>query len=1065
MPRTPKRNLPDWAIHFLLGCVAGVLPAVADVPPASTNSNQVSIAELQDDLASTVRAVRSFRIEGMVRAVVPQRSFVVLQDASASVLLELPSVGSAVRVGQELAVAGNNCPLVQTRYGIQAGTAPVVDNDGIHSVMEKSGTVFLDAGMRSLRVEWFNARGKMALNLEYEGPEVPRQMVPASLLWHGLAGGINRGELKPGLHFAAYEGNDWRVLPDFSRLIPVAEGDAANLSLTYRTRDEECGLVFDGLVEIGRPGVYRFHLTSDDGARLHVGKPSVACEVLAPPAQSLPAPESFERALADRGSRHWIEVEGEVAFASENHRSLEIELVVGGNHLPVTVVEGMALFSTNLLHQWVRVAGICEFSREAEDKKLVGIFVPSSAQVKVYSAVESDRGYSTNGLLTTAAQVRRLKPDEAGKHLPAKIRGVVIYSSPTAIVLQDSSGGVFVGSRAGGWAEQPAIGERWEIEGTTDPGDFSPVIVADTARYCGDAALPEPIRPTRDQLMNGNLDAEYGELHGVLTAVSNTEITLLTPDGKIIVVGNDDRPLPRLPAAAPGGGSLVGGVVRMRGCFATLVDLHTRQVIPGKIYLYPAQVEVEDPPPSDPFRLPVRKASDLMWFNARASALQRTKLAGQIIYASSGEYFVQDGGTGFRVFGDDLPPLRAGDMIEAVGYPKLGGPSPLLQEAQARNTGHALLPDPVKIPAEELLNRNRDATLVQVEALLVSDTVHQDEQVLELQSGPCHYVARLKFDPRTLTFLPAGCRVQLTGVYASADEDQDHIGENVAPFELLLNSGASIVVLQQPSWWTLRRAIIVMGLMTGVLGMTFIWVVLLRRKVEERTAQLKQEVEERQLVEQRHAIEQERIRVAQDLHDELGAGLTEVSMLGALANTAAIPPETKRRYLDQLTQMARSLVTSLDEIVWAVNPHYDSAASLTSYFSLFAESFLTLAGIACRFRVAEEIPEYPLESKVRHEVFVAFKEALNNVIRHSGATEVQLVFEVVGAHLVISVIDNGRGFESVAGSPGKDGLASLCQRMRQLGGDCHITSQPGRGTKVEFHLPSNGLQYGQSRNR
>jgi signal transduction histidine kinase len=495
------------------------------------------------------------------------------------------------------------------------------------------------------------------------------------------------------------------------------------------------------------------------------------------------------------------------------------------------------------------------------------------------------------------------------------------------------------------------------------------------------------------------------------------------------------------------------------------VQLQTRQVTPGKIYLYPALVEVEDAPPANPFLLPARKASDLMWFDARASALQRTKLAGQVIYALPGKYFVMDGGTGFRVVANESPSLSAGDTVEAVGFPRLGGPSPTLQEAQIRKTGHAILPDPVKVDSERLLDHNLDSTLVQIEALLVSDTVHQDEQVLELQSGPQHFVARLKSDSHPRTSLPSGCRLRLTGVYASADEDQNQVGASLAPFELLLNSAAGIVVLQQPPWWTLRRAITAMSALAGVLAVTFIWIALLRRQVDERTAQLKKEVEERQLVEQHHAIEQERTRVARDLHDELGAGLTEVSMLGSLANTPAVPPETKDRYLDQITQTARSLVSSLDEIVWAVNPQYDSAASLAGYFSLFAQPFLNLAGIACRLRVAEDIPEYPLDSKERHGVFCAFKEALNNVVRHSGATEAQLIFEAVDGRLVLSVIDNGRGFELAGAAPGQDGLAGLRRRMQQLGGDCQITSQPGRGTKVEIHLPLKRIQHGQNRNR
>jgi signal transduction histidine kinase len=293
----------------------------------------------------------------------------------------------------------------------------------------------------------------------------------------------------------------------------------------------------------------------------------------------------------------------------------------------------------------------------------------------------------------------------------------------------------------------------------------------------------------------------------------------------------------------------------------------------------------------------------------------------------------------------------------------------------------------------------------------------------------------------------------LVGVYASAYEDPETMHTRIAPFEMLLNNAANIVVLQKPSWWTVGRILMLLVVLSGVLSATFIWVALLRRKVEQRTAQLKQEIEQRQLVEQNHAVELERTRVARDLHDELGAGLTEVGLLGSLANTPAVETEERNRYLNQITQMARSLVTSLDEIVWAVNPHYDSLPSLVSYFSLYAESFLNLAGIMCRLRVAENIPAFPLDSKQRHGIFCVFKEAINNVVRHADASEVQIAFEIVKGKLVLSVVDNGCGFEFVPDSPGKDGLISLRQRMRELGGGCEINSQPGFGTTVRISLP------------
>jgi signal transduction histidine kinase len=233
----------------------------------------------------------------------------------------------------------------------------------------------------------------------------------------------------------------------------------------------------------------------------------------------------------------------------------------------------------------------------------------------------------------------------------------------------------------------------------------------------------------------------------------------------------------------------------------------------------------------------------------------------------------------------------------------------------------------------------------------------------------------------------------------------------------------------------------------------FSWVVVLRQRVIERTSQLETQIQERQRVERQHLIEQERTRVAQDLHDELGATLTEVSMLGSLARTASLPAESKERYLDQLTGVSRSLVTTLDEIVWAVNPKYDSVSSLASYYSLFAQRFLNLAGMACRLEVADAFPATPLDSRLRHGVFLAFRESLNNAVRHSGASEVRISMEVTENRLRIAVADNGKGFAPVDGQPGNDGVASMQQRMQKLGGHCQINSHPGTGTTVEFLLP------------
>ena len=225
-----------------------------------------------------------------------------------------------------------------------------------------------------------------------------------------------------------------------------------------------------------------------------------------------------------------------------------------------------------------------------------------------------------------------------------------------------------------------------------------------------------------------------------------------------------------------------------------------------------------------------------------------------------------------------------------------------------------------------------------------------------------------------------GSRLELTGTYVSQGE---RVSQDVASFELLLNSPSDIAVLARPPWWTLEKLLVILGALACVLAATALWITQLRRKVEQRTAELEIQIQERQRVEQQHTMEQERARIAQDLHDELGSGLTEISMLGARARSASVPPETRGSYLEQMSDKARQMVTALDEIVWAMNPTHDSLASMVSYFSLYAERFLGLANIAWRLEGPFESDDHAVDSRHRHQLFLAFKEALTNIVRHS----------------------------------------------------------------------------------
>jgi signal transduction histidine kinase len=237
-----------------------------------------------------------------------------------------------------------------------------------------------------------------------------------------------------------------------------------------------------------------------------------------------------------------------------------------------------------------------------------------------------------------------------------------------------------------------------------------------------------------------------------------------------------------------------------------------------------------------------------------------------------------------------------------------------------------------------------------------------------------------------------------------------------------------------------------------MLALLLLWITQLRRQVEKRTAEVGIQIQSRQRVEHQRTLEQERARIAHDLHDELGSGITEIGMLAARAKSTS--DEKRDRHLGQVGNKAREMVTALDEIVWATNPSHDSLASLVSYFCLYADRFLKLANITWRFEGPPASAELALDSRRRHQLFLAFKEALNNVVRHSAATEVRLSIQIGpdGLHLVIA--DNGRGLSLDTRTEEMDGVDNMRARIEKLGGRFEIAGEAGKGTTVRFHMPT-----------
>ena len=657
--------------------------------------------------------------------------------------------------------------------------------------------------------------------------------------------------------------------------------------------------------------------------------------------------------------------------------------------------------------------------------------------------------------LRTAEAVRVLKTEPAPKTMQVRLRGVVTFFDEQLYsrFIQDDTAGIYLQAST----NTPTLfpGQLVEIEGATSPGEYAPVVLVDHVHVLGEAPLPPSKQVNYEQLATGIEDSQFVEITGVVRSVRPLEqtpyydIEIVTGGGRLLVYAK------HLPVAKAE--DLLDSTVRVRGVCSTQFN-HQRQLFAIRLMVpRPDDLKIEAPAAENPYATDARPIGSLLQFTPQKSYGHRVKLAGTVIYYDPGAaLFLQDSNHGVEIQTKEHISLALGDRVEALGFVGQGDYTPLLQDAVYRKVSPGPILAALPLTADGALKGEHDCQLIQVTGRLIDRTQHANEQFLILQESNFIFQASLKqTDGRDdFTRLANGSRVAVTGV-CRIEPGKWEAGENwrAKSFSLLLRSPDDVVLLAAPSWWTLEKMLWIASAFACATLAAFSWIAVLRRQVAERTRELEVQIQQRQLAERRREIEQERARVAHDLHDDLGSRLTEVNMLATLAKSKTTSPDEKERYLTELTATAGQMVTSLDEIVWAVNPRNDTIASLASYFGAYAERLLDMAAITCGLDIAEELPDHPLNPKFRQELFFAFKEALNNVLRHAAATQVWLRISVHANSLIVEVADNGHGFDPQIRQAGDDGIANMYERMRGLGGLCAVASDPKLGTTVRFQAP------------
>ena len=439
--------------------------------------------------------------------------------------------------------------------------------------------------------------------------------------------------------------------------------------------------------------------------------------------------------------------------------------------------------------------------------------------------------------LRTAIQVRSMTVEQAQRHESVKLRGVVTFFDETLFsrFIQDETAGIYLRDSTN---LPPLIPGQWvEVEGTTSPGEYAPIVVPERVKILGQAKLPQASPVTFDQLAGGGEDSQFVEVVGIVRSIQfETEsqhhrIELATGGGRLTVYAKQ-LPVGRID-------ELVDSTVRARGVCSTVFN-RQRQLFAIRLMVPRLEdLTVEKPAARDPFDTPTQALGSLLQFTPQGTYGHRIKIQGIVTYQQPGNaLYVQDAQYGLYIQTRQNTPLSVGDRVEALGFASQGEYTPILQDAVFRKVGTGAAPPPVRVSPVDALKGDLDGRLVRIEAKLLDRARRGREQFLVLDAADFIFDAYQEARDVTDVFagLENGSRVAITGI-CLVSPGIWQAGENwrAKSFRILLRSRADVTVLESPPWWTLGRVLLIASALGLVALAAFAWVGVLRRRVHQQT--------------------------------------------------------------------------------------------------------------------------------------------------------------------------------------------------------------------------------------
>jgi signal transduction histidine kinase len=434
----------------------------------------------------------------------------------------------------------------------------------------------------------------------------------------------------------------------------------------------------------------------------------------------------------------------------------------------------------------------------------------------------------TNTLpLCLAEQIRDLSPEEASRHLPVNLRGIVTWShseTPFAYVL-DASGGIRVVNPKWDEPNTAKPGTIVLLEGVTSEGDFVPVVTNAVLRRAGWWNMEERRLVTLEQALTGAEEGHWIEMRGFVRDLTQTNglvrLDLSTSSGEFQA----------WTPAWQSFDSLKGSIIRVCGVCSAVSN--ARHQLTG-IQIWASDqkyIRTEAYAPDDLFAVPLRPLANLRRFNMGSALNQRIRTSGTVVLHVPGRYlYVQDGADSVFALSQQPDALQPGDRVEVVGFPGKEGQKYVLREAVYRRLASGGEPKPAQLSATNSGDVNLEGLVAKAEGTLLNKVEKDGETHLLIQTKDFAFEASLNSaaaeTEKNLPALELGSRLVLTGVY---EVQSDEYGQPRS-FLLHLRSWNDVQLLQQPPWWTLARLLWVLVGALAVFLIALIWGILIARK-------------------------------------------------------------------------------------------------------------------------------------------------------------------------------------------------------------------------------------------